>query len=202
MSIFTAGGIVLIPIIICGLIAAFIVVERFVYFRAIDKRDEKFKKDIDIYLTRHDYLSAESASSNADTPTAQVIKKAIQSKKLIEADMREMVQCELDVVVPQFEHWIGFLGTVANAAMLFGLLGTVIGIIEAFGVLGDGGGILNQESLALAIAHALVTTAAGLCVAIPSFVFSSFLEKIVDSKISEMERFVTGTVLRLTGRIL
>lgn len=201
MNIFTVGGIVLIPIILCGLFSAFIIIERFVYFHSIKKRDDKFKKDLDIYLIRHDYISAESASSNADTPTSQVIKKAIQSKKLIEADMREMVQSELDIVVSLFEHWIGFLGTIANTAMLLGLLGTVIGIIQAFGILGTGA-VLNQETLAESISTALITTAAGLCVSIPTLIFSSFLNKIVDRKISEMERFVTSVVLRLTGRIL
>jgi len=202
MNIFTAGGIILIPIIICALISAFIIIERFVYFHTIEKRDKQLKKDVDIYLTRHDYLTAESSSSSAGTPTGLVLKTAIQSKKLIEADMREVVQNELDSVIPLFEKWTTMLPTIANAAMLLGLLGTVLGNISAFNVLGSSGTILNQEALSEGIAKSLVTTAAGLIVAIPTLIFNSFLNNIIDSKVAELEKFISATLLRLTGRIL
>lgn len=202
MNIFTAGGIILIPIILCGLISAFIIIERFVYFHSIEKRDNQLKKDVDIYLTRHDYLTAETSAAATGTPTGLVLKKAIQSKKLIESDMREVVQNELDSVVNMFERWVTMLPTVANVAMLLGLLGTVIGNISAFNVLGSGGSLLNQETLAEGIAQSLVTTAAGLIVAIPTLIFNSFLNNIIDKRISELEKFISATLLRLTGRIL
>lgn len=202
MNIFSAGGWLLLPIIACGLASAFIVIERFFYFRATDRRDAELCKSLDLAFSRYDIISAESLCSNADTPLGIVLRKAIQSKKLTEADMREVVQNELDSVVPMYDRWIGFLGTIANAAMLLGLLGTVVGNIRAFGVLGDGGPMLNQEVLAEAIAQSLVTTAAGLIVAIPTFVASGFLNRESERRISEMERFVTMTLLKLTGRLV
>jgi biopolymer transport protein ExbB len=86
--------------------------------------------------------------------------------------------------------------------MLLGLLGTVLGNISAFNVLGGGGSLLNQEALSLGIARSLVTTAAGLIVAIPTLVFNSFLNSIIDVRIAELEKFISSTLLRLTGRIL
>jgi biopolymer transport protein ExbB len=202
MNIFTAGGILLVPILLCGLFSAFIIIERFVYFHSIEKRDNQLKKDVDIYLTKHDYATAETSASAAGTPTGIVLKKAVQSKKLIESDMREVVQNELDSVVPMFERWTTLLPTLANVAMLLGLLGTVLGNISAFNVLGGGGSLLNQEALSLGIARSLVTTAAGLIVAIPTLVFNSFLNSIIDVRIAELEKFISSTLLRLTGRIL
>lgn len=202
MNIFSAGGIILIPIVLCGLFSAFIVIERFFYFHSIGKRDEQLKKDVDIYLTRHDYTTAESSASASGTPTGLVLKKAIQSKKLIEADMREVVQNEIDSVVPLFERWTNLLPTLANAAMLLGLLGTVIGNITAFNVLGNGGSLVNQETLASGIAQSLISTAAGLIVAIPTLICNSFLNNIIDRRIAELEKFISATLLRLTGRIL
>lgn len=202
MNIFSAGGILLIPIFLCGLISAFIIIERFVYFHRVEKIDVQLKKDVDLYLSRHDYTTAEAAASASGTPTGMVLRKAVQSKKLIEADMREVVQNELDSVVQSYEHLTTMLPTVANAAMLFGLLGTVIGNISAFNVLSGGGSLLNQETLARGIAESLVTTAAGLIVAIPTLVFNSFLNNIIDRRISELEKFISTTLLRLTGRIL
>ncbi len=202
MDIFSAGGIFLIPIIVCGLVSAFIIIERFVYFRAIDRRDAELCTNLDRAFARYDYLSAESLCTSAETPMGIVLKKAIQSKKLTESDMREVVQNELDRVVPMFDRWIGFLGTVANVAMLLGLLGTVCGNISAFGVLGATGSMINQEILAEAIAQALVSTAAGLIVAIPTFVASSFLNRASEKRIADMERFVTTILLKLTGRMV
>ncbi len=202
MNIFTAGGVLLIPILLCGLFSAFIIIERFVYFHSIEKRDVQLKKDVDIYLTKHDYSMAETSASSSGTPTGIVLRKAVQSKKLIEADMREVVQNELDSVIPMYERWITLLPTLANVAMLLGLLGTVLGNISAFNVLGGGGSLLNQEALSLGIAQSLVTTAAGLIVAIPTLIFNSFLNNIIDIRISELEKFISATLLRLTGRIL
>mgnify|MGYP002624039536 CR=1 FL=1 len=203
MDILSAGGLLLLPIIVCGLLSAFIVIERVFYFRAIDRRDEELEKSLDLAFAKYDYVTAETLCTSAETPLGIVLKKAIQSKKkLAEADMREVVQNEMDLVVPMFDRWIGFLSTIANVAMLLGLLGTVIGNIRAFSVLGEGGSLLNQEILAEAIAQSLVTTAAGLIVAIPTFVAFGFLSRASEKRISEMERFVTTILLKLTGRLV
>jgi len=84
---------------------------------------------------------------------------------------------------------------------LLGLLGTVTGNIKAFGVLGGGGTMGDPSLLASAIAEALVTTVAGLCVSIPSVIFHNYFVSRVNRRLVEMEARVTSVLLRLTGRV-
>ena len=93
------------------------------------------------------------------------------------------------------------MGTIANISTLLGLLGTVTGNIKAFGVLGAGGTMGDPTLLAGAIAEALTTTVAGLCVSIPSVIFHNFFVSRVNRRIVEMESRVTEVLLKLSGRI-
>ena len=140
------------------------------------------------------------ACAQADTPFAQVVKKAIDCRRYEEKDLREIVEAEMDLATPRLEHLLTTLGTIANIATLLGLLGTVTGNIKAFGVLGAGGTMGDPAVLAGAIAEALMTTVAGLCVAIPSLIFHNFFVSKVNHNIVEMETKITAILLRIMGR--
>lgn len=196
-----SGGILMIPILLCGVLATFIIIERCIYFANIKKRDVKLMNNVNSSLAVGDYEACAVACTEADTPMAQVIKKAIDCRRYEERDIRDLVEAEMDFVVPRFEHFITPLGTIANIATLLGLLGTVTGNIKAFGVLGAGASMGDPALLAGAIAEALVTTVAGLCVSIPSVIFHNFFVSRVNRFIVEMEAHVTSVVLKLTGRV-
>lgn len=196
-----AGGLLMIPIILCGIIATFIIIERCVYFYNIKKRDAKLMSDLAGSLAAGNMEACAVACAQADTPMAQVVKKAVDCRRYQESDLREAVEAEMDFVVPRYEHLISTLGTIANIATLLGLLGTVTGNIKAFGVLGAGGTMGDPALLAGAIAEALVTTVAGLCVSIPSLIFHNYFVSQVNHRIVEMEANVTSVLLRLTGRV-
>ena len=168
-----SGGILIIPIIICGILATFIIIERCIYFASIKKRDEKLMQNVNSSLAVGDYESCSSACVEADTPMSQVIKKAIDCRRYEERDIRDLVEAEMDFVVPRFEHFITPLGTIANISTLLGLLGTVTGNIKAF----------------------------GLSVSIPSVIFHNYFVSRVNRRIVEMEAHVTSVVLKLTGRV-
>ena len=201
IDLLKSGGLLMIPIIICGIAATYIIIERCVYFSSLKKRDETLIKNLDDALVRRDYSAAEAFCISAGTPVAQVIKKAIACRSMAEGDMREIVQTKMDSVIPQFEHLLTMLGTIANISTLLGLFGTVTGNIRAFGILGGGGSMGDPAVLAGAIAEALMTTAAGLFVAIPSLVFHNFFVNRVNHAITDMQARVTGALLRLTGRV-
>ncbi|MBO4857373.1 MAG: MotA/TolQ/ExbB proton channel family protein [Treponema sp.] len=196
-----SGGILMIPILVCGVLATFIIIERCIYFASIKKRDAKLMSNVNSSLASGDYEACAIACTEADTPMAQVIKKAIDCRRFEERDIRDLVEAEMDFVVPRFEHFITPLGTISNIATLLGLLGTVTGNIKAFGVLGGGGTMGDPALLAGAIAEALVTTVAGLCVSIPSVIFHNYFVSRVNRRIVEMEAHVTSVVLKLTGRV-
>ncbi|MBR1639487.1 MAG: MotA/TolQ/ExbB proton channel family protein [Treponema sp.] len=196
-----SGGPLMIPIILCGVIATFIIIERCIYFYSIKKRDTKLMADLNDSLAAGNYEACAVACAQADTPMSQVVKKAVDCRRYQENDLREAVEAEMDFVVPHLEHWLTPLGTIANISTLLGLLGTVTGNIKAFGVLGAGGTMGDPALLAGAIAEALVTTVAGLCVSIPSVIFHNFFISRVNRRIVEMEANVTSVLLRLTGRV-
>ena len=171
------------------------------YFANIKKRDVKLMNNVNSSLAVGDFEACAVACTEADTPMAQVIKKAIDCRRYEERDIRDLVEAEMDFVVPKFEHFITPLGTIANISTLLGLLGTVTGNIKAFGVLGNGGTMGDPALLAGAIAEALVTTVAGLSVSIPSVIFHNYFVSRVNRRIVEMEAHVTSVVLKLTGRV-
>lgn len=196
-----SGGVLMIPIIVCGIIATYIIIERCIYFYNIGKRDFKLRTQLTSCLAVRDFESAKAACVEASSPMSQVIQKAIDCRHYEERDLRDFVEAEMDVVVPKFEHLLTTLGTIANISTLLGLLGTVTGNIKAFGVLGNGGTMGDPSLLAASIAEALVTTVAGLCVSIPSVIFHNYFVSRVNKRIVEMEALVTSVVLRLTGRV-
>lgn len=106
----------------------------------------------------------------------------------------------MSAVVPDYEHFLTPLGTIANISTLLGLLGTVTGNIKAFGILGAGGTMGDPALLAGAIGEALITTVAGLVVSIPSVIFYNYFVSRVNRRVSEMESEVTNIVIKLSGR--
>lgn len=196
------GGILMIPIIACGLLVVFIVAERLHYFFTVKKREETFSEDIDQTLRNGNYAVAENICNNAGTPCASVVKDAINCRGLKEEDLKEYVQTKMDLAVPRFEHLLSALGTISNVATLLGLLGTVTGNIKAFGVLGNGGTMGDPALLASSIGEALVTTVAGLVVAIPAIIFHNYFNSLVNHSIKRMELTVTRVMFRLAGKEL
>lgn len=201
ISVLKSGGFFIIPIIICGFLANFIIIERIYYFISLKKKDTKFVKDLEEHLFSNDYEKCLNDCFIAQTPTSLSVKKAIESRRYAENDLREVVESEMTLNVPQFERFITPLGTIANIATLLGLLGTVTGNMKAFNVLGNGGTMGDPALLASAIAEALVTTVAGLCVSIPSLIFHNYFVSKVKSKIAEMEAYVTTVILKIEGRV-
>lgn len=200
-SLVRAGGIFLIPIILVGAAIIFIVVERFMYFRDVKRRDDSFLRKLDEALLRHDFSQAESVCISAQTPLSSVIKISIQYRRLNENDMREIIQGELDEAALNYERRISYISVLANIATLLGLLGTVVGNIQAFGVMGSGGINSNPALLASSIATSLLTTAGGLFVSIPALIFYNYLVQKSDRLINQMEKTVSQFAIRITGRM-
>lgn len=201
LSTLKAGGLLILPIIICGVFATYIIIERFIYFKNIKNRDAKLKQDLNEALMSVNLSGCESACNEAGTPASKVIKKALDCRRFDEDALREMTEAEMECVIPEMEHWLTPLGTIANIATLLGLLGTVTGNMKAFGVLGAGGTMGDPALLAGAIGEALVTTVAGLCVSIPSLIFHNYFVSCVNKRIAAMQALVTEVVLKIKGRI-
>lgn len=200
IELLKSGGLLIIPIVVCGLAATFIIVERFLYFYTIKKNDNVLFSKIDPLLAKKEYQSVYAVCETFDTPNANVIKKAIKYRHYSTEDIKDAVMTEANNQVPLLEKFLTTLGTIANISTLLGLLGTVSGNIAAFGVLGSGGSMGDPAVLAGAIAEALVTTAAGLGVSIPSIIFHNYFISRTNKMVISMESRVTDIILGMSNK--
>lgn len=196
-----SGGILMIPILVCGLVATYIIIERLIYFYSIKKKDKLLKENLREAFESENFSGAEAFCKAAATPFAEVVEKIIKMRYLDQKLIEEVAEAQMERVIPKMEHFLTMLTTIANISTLLGLFGTVTGNIKAFGVLGEGASMGNPAILAGAIAEALVTTAAGLFVAIPSTIFSNYFNRKVNKEIVLMETDVTEIILQLSKRI-
>ncbi len=199
LNVIKSGGLLEIPIIICGVIATFIIIERFIYYAQLKKKDVELYDRIIPLIKKQEYKTALKICKSTDTPSGQVCAKALSYREFDAEDIKDAVATEINRQVPQLEKFLTTLGTIANISTLLGLLGTVTGNIGAFGVLGAGGSMGNPAVLAGSIAEALVTTASGLVVSIPAVIFHNVFVSKANRITLEIDSSVSDIVLRLTS---
>ncbi len=200
LELLMKGGPVMIPIALCALAATVIVVERFLFFRALRKEDAVLVPKLRTEVREGRFDVAAALCEASASPTATLVRAGLDYRDLEEADVKEAVMNAANREVPRLERFIDALGTIANISTLLGLLGTVTGNIRAFGVLAASGAMGNPALLAGAIAEALITTAAGLIVSIPATIFYNYFVARANKTIIELESSTSDLVLLIAAR--
>jgi biopolymer transport protein ExbB len=186
-EIVQAGGPLMWPIILCSIIAAAITLERL--WTLQDRRvvppdlTQKVWKLVEADQVNDKVIAALEQNS----PLGKLLAAGLANRHRSREALMERLEDTGRHVVHELERFINTLGTIAGIAPLLGLLGTVVGIIKAFNAINAGGGG-DQRMLSGGIAEALVATAAGLCVAIPSLIAYRYLRGRVDRIVVEMEK--------------
>ncbi|MDD5205455.1 MAG: MotA/TolQ/ExbB proton channel family protein [Desulfobacterales bacterium] len=186
IELIVRGGIFMYPIVFCSVIALAVFLERIWILRRRNIIPDEFVRSVED-LVRKQKMSealflAQGNSSSIGRIFFAGLKNAGRGLWLV----KEAVEERGDREAVGLEKRIGILATVANLAPLLGLLGTVSGMIRSFNVISlEGTG--NPAHLAGGIAEALITTAAGLCVAIPTLVCHRILKDKAESLIFDME---------------
>ena len=191
------GGIIMIPILLCGVAATFIIIERIVYFIGLGKSNRALMAKIVPMVSAKDYVGASLECRATASPPSMVLGRALDSLDFSSEELDRAVETETARQYPRLERFLTALGIISNVATLLGLLGTVTGNIKAFGVLGDGGTMGNPALLAGSISEALVTTAAGLIIAIPSVIAHNFFVVKADRIMTEAENIVSDMMLKI-----
>ena len=194
------GGLLMWPILFCSVIAVAVFAERLFYFHRATIHVGEFLQGLSNLLQRRNFAEALHESAGTPGPVARVIHAAIIRHDAPRAELREIVQEAGQLEVPKLERFLGVLATLAYVAPLLGLLGTVAGMIDAFGTLSSNGGYATVTELSNGVYKSLLTTAAGLVVATPTFVAYSYLSSRVNSLMHEMERAGIEVVHMLTDR--
>jgi len=191
------GGPLMVLIIMCSVIALAVVLERMWHLRRAQIDTETFMETIAGILKRNKILDAIDMCNVTPGPIAHILKAGILKHDRSRIEIKEAIEDAGLHEVPRLEKNLNVLATIAHITPLLGLLGTVTGMVRAFQVIEQKATALvpvNPGDLAGGIWEALVTTVAGLAVAIPTYVAYNFLVSKVDGFVLEMEKSATDLV--------
>ena len=187
IAIMEQGGILMWPIFVCSLIALAIVLEKFVSLRRADIDTREFMDTMRQVLRQNRTQEAVEICDETDAPVARIMKAGTLKHNPSKEDIREAIEDAGRFEIPRLERYLSGLATCATVAPMLGLLGTVQGMIKAFAKIQNMRGQVNPSDLAEGIGNALLTTAAGLAVAIPVVIFYNYFLSRVEGMIVEME---------------
>lgn len=182
-----SGGWIMLPIVVCSIIAVAIVAERLWTLRTSRISPPHLLGQVWRWMQDQQMDQAKFQELRAGSPLGQILAAGLANSRHGRDIMKESIQEAGVKVVSELERYLTPLGTIAAITPLLGLLGTVLGMIEIFSAF-MGSGMANAPQLAGGIAKALVTTAAGLFVAIPALFFHRFLQRRVDQLVVNMEQ--------------
>jgi biopolymer transport protein ExbB len=200
LDYFNKGGIVMYFILLASILGVAIAIERYIFLK---KLENSKKKLLSISLEKinkgqvRDLMVIYESENNT---VSRIFKTAIEtylkgaSKEDIENSIGDIAKIELPII----NRYLYLLGTMVSISPMLGLLGTVTGMIKATTVLAEKG-LSSPSELLAGIAEALITTAAGLIVAIPLLIIYNYLVNKAEGIIQEIEANTTQIILSLSS---
>jgi biopolymer transport protein ExbB len=182
-----AGGILMVPILFCSVLALAIILERFWSLRDSRIAPPQVLNELWRWIKKKELNGKRLKTLQASSPMGRVLASGLLNAKHGREVMKESIEHEASQVVHQLERFLNPLGTVATITPLLGLLGTVIGMIKVFAEI-QLAGVGNAGNLAGGISEALITTASGLSVAIPALIAHRYFIRRVDALVVNMEQ--------------
>lgn len=189
----------MIPIIACSIVAAGIAIERAWTLRRQMVAPRQLLADVLVQIEAGPLTPKALSQLQLSSPLGQVLAAGIQQNPFGRDPMLRSIEATGIQVVHDLERYLSTLGSVAAIAPLLGLLGTVIGMIKVFSAI-QLAGIGNAPVLAGGISEALITTAAGLSVAIPALFCHRFLVRKIDELAIDMQQDAQRLVDHITAR--
>lgn len=188
LDAFFKGGPVMYPILLCSVVALAIVIERLIVLLRRNADPDELIEDIKYAVDAGRIIEGVQIAKRSRSPISSLIIAALTNTGKPRREIEEVVQAAGEQEVRRLEKNMQILELVITIAPLLGLLGTVTGIISSFNVLGALAGVSDPALLSLGIAEALITTAAGLIVAIPTQAMYTYLYGLIDRHIAVMSR--------------
>lgn len=186
-EIVKAGGIMMGPIILASIIAAAIILERLWTLQEKRVLPVELTEKVWRWVEQHQIQDKHVSALKQNSPLGKILAAGLANRHRPRTIIKESIEDTGRHVVHELDRFIGTLGTIASLSPLMGLLGTVLGMIQTFNAITTEG-IGNPAALAGGIAQALITTAAGLTVAIPALIGYKFLRGKVEGLVVRMEK--------------
>ena len=187
LEIIESGGLIIWPIILCSVIAMAIIGERFWSLRAKKVVPKGLVAQVWKWAKEGKLDKQRLARLRNHSPLGLILAAGLVNRYHDRDMMKDAIQEASNRVIHDLEKYLNTLGTIAEITPLLGLLGTVMGMIRMFAAIGEAG-LGNPMVLSSGLSEALITTAAGLTVAIPAFIFHRYFRGVVDELILSMEQ--------------
>ncbi len=187
IDVIRAGGWLMLPILLCSIVAAAIVIERFWSLGHSRIAPPYLMAQIWTWLKNKQLDADRLGRIRRASPLGKILAAGLIAARHGRPEMSKAIEQAGAQVVHDLERYLNALGTIALISPLLGLLGTVFGMIQVFDdIMLQGTG--DAGLLAGGISEALITTAAGLTVAIPSLMFHRHFRRRVDALVLELEQ--------------
>jgi biopolymer transport protein ExbB len=189
LELLTAGGWLIWPILLCSIVALAIVIDRFRHLRTEKVMPPGLYDRVEKLIQDKKLTNAHVSTLAEQSPLGRIFAAAISHAHLRTSELKATVEDSGRHQIHEMAKYLNTLGSIAAITPLLGLLGTVVGMIKVFTaimVVGVG----QPQELAEGISQALVTTAAGLTVAIPSLLFYRYFKNHIQALSIDMEREV------------
>jgi biopolymer transport protein ExbB len=205
-ELFEKGGYTLLLLVICSIISLKVIIEKLVAYKVISERsldETKYKifSSVDSNELKEAVMLCKLSVSKFLTrtiksPLASVFQFIIENRKLPKDELLDGAYVRLDKEIVKFEKGLGILATLGAVSPFIGLFGTVLGIIKSFQALSlsESSGYLNVMN---GIAESLISTAAGLVVAIPAVMFYNYFTKKMKNTMPSFEEAIKELIRKL-----
>jgi biopolymer transport protein ExbB len=185
IDIFVASPTMLV-LLVCSIVTVGFAVERTLYFKSTAGNTRRFMTELANHMKSGNPRTALDFCTKARNPIGRVMAQGIMHLSRSREELAQRLDTAIELEQVEMERNLGVLGTMSNIAPLLGLLGTVIGIIRAFADIartGSGGGAV----VAMGVSEALMTTAAGIVVAVIATVFYNAFTRRIRIRTAHLE---------------
>ena len=198
LELIKAGGWLMVPILLCSVASMAIIAERFWTLQSKRIAPDNLVLTVWQLANRGELDDRRVKALQAESALGRILAAGLSTRNASREIMKEQIEDVGRHVVHELERYLNTLGTIASITPLLGLLGTVIGMIKVFAVITTQG-VGDPGVLAGGISEALITTAAGLTVAIPSLMFYRYFRGRIDEFVVTMEQEALKLVEALHG---
>ncbi|BAB76286.1 MotA/TolQ/ExbB proton channel family protein [Anabaena sp. FACHB-709] len=191
LNLFTAGGVVMWPLLAFSLLAVALIIERISFWvRILGKQNLIVREVLRLYQLDNVVSTLEALRQNADLPIARIFLAALELEEPTPEEFRLALESEAQAEIPVLKRFQNIFDTIIGLAPLLGLLGTVLGLINSFASLdiGDVGGT-KTAGVTAGISEALVSTASGLVVAILTLFFANSFRGFYQRQIAWIQEY-------------
>ncbi len=195
------GGFFFYAIGVLGFVVLLTAIERYLKLGILYRlNSRRFIQNIrDAFITDNFKEIEEKAKSFKNKPFARLVDTGLRHRHQSSEELHLALEAEITHSIPLIEKRVNALSTLANISTLLGLVGTVVGLIKSFGAIGNqvAEAAARSQALAAGVSESMMTTAAGLIVAIPALLFHLHISGIARNLIADLD-FVALEIKKLS----